>query len=223
MPTRYRAVSRTWLSRTFYRMRSSQDNTTCLSVGTYSSGGNRGPCRSCGKGETSNHGAASERECYPIQQECPPGSVSDTEFGRLLAAKNAKPAGASPAEAAVSIAAIDAHGKKVRVYRQTPPEAATKTPVNVTTKAKSATKKQTDVTAHVKQDAVFSPILEPHVTDGDSDVHGIDNSEDYVEENYYAFRDREDEEGRCVCKPGLVIYCFTVAVLLHDSAAVAAY
>jgi hypothetical protein len=123
----------------------------------------------------------------------------------------------------VSIAAIDANGKKVRVYRQTPPEAATKVPVNVTTKAKSATEKQTDVTAHVKQDVVFSPVLEPHVTDGDSDAHGINNFEDYVEENYYAFRDREAEEGRCVCKPGLVTYGFTVAVLLHDSAAVAAY
>jgi hypothetical protein len=132
--------------------------------------------------------------------------VSDTEFGRLLAAKHAKPAGASPAEAMVSIAAIDTNGKKVRVYRQTPPEAAIKAPVNVTTTAKPGHKKQTDVTAHV--------------TDSDSDAHGINNLEDYVEENYYAFRDSEDEEGRCVCKPGLVPYCY---VVLFDAAAVAIF
>lgn len=163
-------------------------------TGTYSEGGSIAPCRSCpGDNMTSKRAATSESDCFLIKQQCPSGSVSLDEYSKLAGAgmaisssskkaptATALPAAVSGAGAWVRAAApAPAAGRKrVRVYRQVPPDNNTTTPQRVPPAVMTAT---VHTASH---------------SDGDA-------ADDYTESNYYyAHRDKSASE--CVCKPGCV-------------------
>ena len=180
--------------------------------GTFSEGGNRGPCQKCGKGETSNPGASSKHDCFPVDQHCPPGSVPDSDYGKLLSGGSHKhtitaKTGVKHAAAAaeVSVAAVgDAHAadsanasanatqsasvqsqKLQRVYRQTPPEEG---------QGKQQEGPGSSSFLNWDPQAAYDSAMSNGYY---YDVEG------YVEKHYHPFRVYgEEAENSCVCKPG---------------------
>lgn len=193
---------------------------TCY-TGTYSEGGDLSPCLSCGKQQTSNPGACSKADCYPIKDHCPPGAFTPSDYVEMMRAVSQQPARQAFVDIAQAPAA--AAGTAGMAAAAAAAAGAVRNNKNNSTSGSGVVKGAEEKVRIYRQLPPglrpASPVAANVATAqfaGDSGAAGGDNAADevdvelaaqydsgYAEAHYHYMH--TDTDSQCVCKPGWVV------------------